>query len=519
MVGLLLGLKLRLLRNQLRRSTQQIVGLVLLLAMSLLGAVAGSLTIATGNLGADGQRTLALVIGAFTVIGWIVLPVAATGVDTVLDIGRLSLLPITWRCHGPGLLLASALSTGTIATVLLLGGFVVHAPGPVATLLAVLAVFVQTALGVLCGRIVVGALGGLLRRRRTREIAYSLGAVLTLVVSLAGQFAARNAVRLERRHVEQAARVASWLPPNVGGRALGSALAGDLARSAVELVAALALCAVLTAAWWALVRRELANVGGASTRRRRRTSGLRGVRGPITAVAARELRYLWRHPIARTNLVTSVVLAGLVVVPTRAADAVPASVLLGAFLTGSVGLSALNMLATDGRASWADLVAVDVATLLRGKAAARSVVAAVLVVLGTAGLATVGGAGWSYVPAVGPIAAGLLGVTLGVGAVASVTTPTPLPEISSGNPWAGAAPGQGCVTALAAFALFLVSGVVSLPVVAGAYAGARVGAVVLVPVCVFAPVYGWFAWRVGLGLARRRVAGRIPELLLALSPP
>ncbi len=518
MVGVLVGLKLRLLRNQLQRGSQQVIGLVLLLALTVFGAGALALVIATGDFGTDGEAVLAVLVSGLTLLGWAVLPVAATGVDTVLDVGRLSLLPISWRRHGVGLLLASALSPGTVVTLLLLAGFLTHAPGVVAAVVAAAAIAVQATLGLLTGRIVVAALGGLLRRRRTRELAYSLGAIVTVALSLGGQWVARNTSRLERRHVEATAELSSWVPLNLGGRGLASALDGRVGIAVVELLGGAAVAALLVVLWWLLVRRELVTVGGPSTHRRRRSSTLAGARGPVSAVAFRELRYLWRHPIARTNLVTSVVLAGLVVVPTRSLDGGPASVLLACFLTGSVGLSALNMLATDGRAAWFDLVATDPATILRGKALARVAVAAVLVSLGTVLLATVGGAGWTYVAAVPPIAAGLLGVTLGVGVVASVTTPTPLPDIASGNPWAGSSPGQGCVTAIAAFALFLVSGIVSLPVAVGALVGARVGPVVLAAVCVFAPAYGWAGWRIGLALAERRMRGRIPELLAALSP-
>jgi hypothetical protein len=308
--------------------------------------------------------------------------------------------------------------------------------------------------------------------------------------------------------------VARAVPLNLGGRALSDALTGRLASAALGVAGAAGLVVVLGAAWWALLARELTSSTVDATGPPRRRTGLRA-RTPVPAVAVRELRYLWRHPVARTNTITSVFLAGMAVLPLRAGGG-PGSVLGAAAVVAAVGLSCLNVLGVDGRAAWSDAMATDLATVLRGKILARALLAGALV--GPAALVVAGrGGGWAYLPAVPFLAAGGFGVIAGFGAFASVAVPVPFPDAAGGSPWRSS-PGQGCVTSLLSMALFAAAGVACLPLVVGAAVGVATSGWALATVAALAPAYGWLAWRVGLGVALRRARGRTPELLAALLP-
>lgn len=515
MVGLFVGLKLRLLRNQLRRGAQQVVGLVVVLGLVLSGAGGVTVVIALGRAEAAVFADLLVLFCAALAFGWALLPVAASGVDTTLDVSRLALLPLRGRRHGPGLFASALVGVGPIATVLVLLGFARHAPGLLAAPLLVAGLLVQTVQLVLLGRVVVAFLGALLRRRRTRELAFSLGALVTAAFGLGVQLLSRAAPGVSRRSLRRWAGWAEWNPFGLGGRGGALALRGELLAAVGWLAAAAVVCLGSALLWWRLIERELTSITGDNGGRRRRRAV--AVRHPLAAVAQRELRYLWRHPVARTNTLTGLFLAVLYFVPQRASLDVPDHVVRAAGLVGAVGLSALNMLAVDGRAVAADLLCTTPRQLLSGKALARFVLGMVLVGTAAVALAAWSG-GWVYVPVALALGAGLLGPILGVGAFASVAVPVPVPDVASGNPWASA-PGQGCVTALAAFVLFVVAAVASSPIVVGAALSLeRDSALGLALTALLAPVYGWALWRAGLHLAERQIRGRVPELLAALSP-
>lgn len=519
--GAFVRLKLRLLRNQLGRGNQQIVGLVIVLLLVLVGAGASALVVATGSAPDPLLADLLVLFSAVLTVGWSFVPIAASGVDSTLDVARLALLPLRGRTHGPGLAVAALVGVGPLATIVVQLGFVPHGSGPLGMVLVLAAVAVQTVQVALLGRVAVSALGSLLLRRRTRELAFSLGAFLTVFVAFGLQLLAKSAPEISRPELARWAERLAWNPFGLAGRAGAVAIErGDsvaLATAAGLLAGALAMVGLTARVWWWLVERELTTVSGAAGGRARRRAVLRGTR-PLAVVAARELRYLWRHPVARTNTLTSFVLSGIYLVPQWSRLDDPAQVLLAATLVGTVGLSALNMLAIDGRAAASDVLCAPVPTILAGKAIARLLLALAVVSVVAVVIAARSG-GWWYVPAALGIAAGAVGPILGVGTFASVAAPVPVPDVATGNPWS-ASPGQGCVTALAAFGLFVVAGVVSLPIAVAVVVAQGVldSALALAVVALLAPGYGWLAWRLGSAAARRRVDGRIPELLVALAP-
>ena len=111
---------------------------------------------------------------------------------------------------------------------------------------------------------------------------------------------------------------------------------------------------------------------------------------------------------------------------------------------------------------------------------------------------------------------GVLGLSLGVADVVSVRFAYPLPEDAS-NLWAVQGTGQGCLVGVVQMAAFAAQGILLLPVLALVVVGLVLWTPALVLVCPLAVVYGWFMWRVGLGLGTAWLTGHQPELLTALS--
>ena len=108
MVAHLLKLKLILLRNSLKRSPWQIVGIAFgaLYGLSILGLMLGGLFFLTYNDPAL-ARILVILGGSAAVLGWAVIPVVATGVDMTLDPARFVTFAIPMRQMILGLALGS----------------------------------------------------------------------------------------------------------------------------------------------------------------------------------------------------------------------------------------------------------------------------------------------------------------------------------------------------------------------------------------------------------------------------
>ncbi|HEY8822378.1 MAG TPA: transporter, partial [Dermatophilaceae bacterium] len=90
MVALIVRLKWQLLRNGLRRSTPQKVGLVLsaLYGLAVLGQGLAGLIALRFALPSDEARVAITVGGSAVTLGWALLPVIAYGIDETLDPAR-----------------------------------------------------------------------------------------------------------------------------------------------------------------------------------------------------------------------------------------------------------------------------------------------------------------------------------------------------------------------------------------------------------------------------------------------
>jgi ABC-2 type transport system permease protein len=327
----------------------------------------------------------------------------------------------------------------------------------------------------------------------------------------------------------------SWFPPVLPVRAMAAVAGRHWAAAALELAGAVATLVGLLA-WWS---RALAVVmttaeTPASAKTPGRAVALRSRRGrqplplfdpgldalPRTrtgVVAARELRYTWREPRRRVQLVSGilipfVLLAGVLSRGGLDQHRIVFAALLVAFLAGNN--RAVNQFGLDGPAFWIhEAAGHDLRADLSGKNLAVALTSFPVAVLTAVVLAVISG-GWPELVMTVGLSAALVGVLLGIGDVASILVPIPAPD-SAANLWATQG-GQGCTNGLLSLLVLAVEAAVAVPMVVPALIvhGAGLRAAVVVA----GMAYGAVLYSAGLGLAVRIGRNRGPELLEAISP-
>ncbi len=280
MAGHLVGLKLALLRNGLRRSNwPQQVALALGALAGLPLAFGGFLLLALVPRAEPGAGLLLVeVVFLLLFLGWGLFPLLSFAGDASLDPSRLALLPLRPRELVAGLSLAACVGVAPLCTLVALGGAVVGfgtlGPGLV---LVVAAVLVQFALCIVGSRALLTALSRQLRSRKARDLVIVLISVTALGLNLALQVGARLAERLERADLEALrplARVLGWLPTGLAARALVDAGEGRLLPAVVELAGAALAVALLGWWWWRSLDRVLTTAEPAARQRSRQSPGL-----------------------------------------------------------------------------------------------------------------------------------------------------------------------------------------------------------------------------------------------------
>jgi ABC-2 type transport system permease protein len=532
LAGYLVGLRLALLRNGLRRSNwAQKVALALGAMAGLPLAFGGFLLLALVPR-AEPRAGLLLVEATFLLLfcGWGLFPLLSFAGDASLDPSRLALLPLRPGQLVAGLSLAACVGVAPLCTLVALAGAVVGfatlGPGLVLMLAAVL---VQFALCIVGSRALLCALSRQLRSRRARDLVIVLVSVTAVGFNLALQVGARLAQRLERTDLEAlrpAARALGWLPPGLAARALVDAGQGRLAAATAELAGAALAVVALGWWWWRSLERVLTTAEPAARKRGGQPAGLfpRPLRRLLPAdqrgaVAAKELRYLARHPRLRVAWVMSCLLGLALVVFVAVTDGLhhPWIVLASLAMTFLASQNSLNQFGFDGAAYWTQVAAgADPRGDLTGRNLASLLTGMVTTTVLALVLAAVTG-GWLFVPVALCLGLGVLALSLGVADVVSVRFAYPLPEDAS-NLWAVQGTGQGCLVGVVQMVAFGVQSLLLVPLAALVVAGLVAWPPALVLVCPLAIVYGGWLWRVGLGLGAAWLEGHQPELLAALSP-
>jgi ABC-2 type transport system permease protein len=518
MVAHLVRLKLSLLRNGLRRSVPQLVGMVLaaLYALGVVGlAVAGLVALrSTSDVGL--ARSVVVVLGSAVTLGWLVVPVLLGGVDQTLDPVRFATFAVPRRQLLAGLLAAALVGIpGVVVSVLALTTTITWSRSPQAVAVAVVAAVVGVLTCVTLSRVSTSGLSALGQSRRGREMASAAGGLLFVAAGLGSGWISEQASRPDL--MGSAASVLGWTPFGLAWAAPADVAAGALGTGLVRVALAVLVLGLLLRLWDALLRRALENPRSVSARTGGRDVGagwfarLPGT--PTGAVAARSVTY-WRRDARYVVAIGMMPLLPLVLlVPAAGGNQ---TWLLGmALLAGYLlGWGMHNDLAYDGTAFW-----LHVSTGAPGRAdrlgrlAPTAVLGAVLVP-GYAVLSSAVTGQWSMLPADLGAGAALLLSGFGVASVLSALKPYPVP--AAGDSPFSSPPGAMGVTLLVQLVAGIAVTLLSAPVL-GLWLVALGGAVwagwaALVLALVLGPAYVLVGVRSGAGVYDRRAPDLLSDL-------
>lgn len=518
MIRLFVRLKLRLLRNVLR--TPAGPGLVIFTILAFgIGATA-SLAMRWAD---DLERFIVTpILGALFVLTWAFGPVLFGNSDETIDTTRLALFPLDPNRLATGLAVQALIGPGPIAAMIALAGIASRAPSVPSAFLAAFAAVATVVFATTLSRMLLTALGSGLRKRRSRDLATLVTGLSIGAAAVGLQLFVVYGTSIDLGVLASIADIVRLTPFGWPGDALGRASTGALLVPAIELVATVAMVVVAVRVWAVLLERALTDVTehedeSLTTRPLIPVDG--GGPMPAWRVAfVKERRYFARHPRYRVQVMSQATVLILGGAPFLAAiiRREPEAVLFGCIPALTAGVTGANLLGPDGRALWAEYLALPSLTpLLRGRAltfAALGVTAAIALTLGSAWWT----GGWRFAPAALGAAIGMALTGSGVGSITSVLAPSPYPDEQSTNPFATSSPGAGCLPAFITFAGVIAGLALSGPVLYGlAQAGDHPNAIALV--AALAPPYGIAVWFATTALAGRRAERKGPELVSYLA--
>jgi ABC-2 type transport system permease protein len=516
---LLVQLKLRLLRNALRSSSQAKAGFIISTIAAVLVA-AGTFAGLAALRGNSASVDLTTVIFTLLAFGWLILPLMAFGLDGTLDPATLALYPLRTRPLAVGLLAASAAGAWPLANLLgLLGTTVGLARGGLGLLIALLAVVLEVLFSITLARFVTASLAGLLRSRRGKDFA----ALLIIPIFALYELFIQVVPKLTAEGKLTPARFAGvdvwmrWIPPGLAAHAIQDASTGHPGTALLRLALLAAVVVALGGLWIRSLGRGLVTADTST-----RSSAVRGVALPFGryglrgTVAARFWIYQRREPssliywgitavvmiaVSIRTILTSGYLGGLLT------SAVLGSAFIGVLHSNSIGLSGpgfgLEAMTLTGRRA--------LRAYFSGQNIALGVVAVPLLTVISFGLAALAKHPLDGFLGMAVDLAGI-GAGLGLGAIFTVTLPYPM-EKRAGSPVPRPADGFTGDRLGGSLGSLVGTAVAVIPVVLGVVFTRSDPATVRMPVLVVcAAGYGLaLAW-IGGRLAARAAAPRLPEL-------
>jgi len=520
MVAYLVGLKWQLLRNSLRRSTAQLVGLILgalyglsVLVIALIGLIVLRFTPASAD-----ASTAIIVCGSVVTLGWAIVPIMLFGVDETLDPARFATFAVPRRQLVLGLLLSSFVSVPAAITAILgLATVITWSQSLLAVPVALVASAVAVLTCITLSRVTATAFAAMSRNRRSKDLLSVLALLILLAISSTSSSIVQ---RLSTPGLlDSVADVLGWTPLGLAWSAPAALVEGAVGSGLLRLALAVVFLMLALLAWDRLLKDRLENPGGASgAGATGRNTGL-GWFGllpgtPTGAVAARSLTY-WRRDPRYVKLV--VMFLGLplaLVVPALATGSPGASLAMAPAVGYLLGWILHNDIAYDGSALW-----LHVATGVSGRAdrlgrlLPTAVVAAVLL----PGYATLGCAltgRWELWPTILGIGLGFLLTGFGVANVASALQPYAVP--GPGESPYSAPPGSAMLGLVVQMVCGGVILLINLPVliigILAAQSFAWLGWLCLALAIVIGSLVAEFGTRWGSRLYERRA----PELLARL---
>ena len=527
MVAVIVGLKLTLLRNGLRRSVWRIVALVIGLVYGVgivLGCWAGlvALRFAPADLAA---AVTVLGFGLLTV-GWLLMSLLVFGSDETVDPAKFALLPVPARRLQPGLFLAGLIGVPGIATTLIAAGLIATwSRNPVTVVAAVITVPLGVATCSLLARTATSAFAQALSSRRFRDFAAvalalfgaSIGLAINAVTNASRGFEPTVLLAILHRTGE----VIGWTPIGWIWSVPAETAVGSPVIAVIKLLLAAAFLAVLWLAWRYFLSGSLTSPleSGGSTR-----TTVRGNLAerlfpdtPAGAIASRVLLY-WRRDPRYLAAIGGICVAPIIVIVTQLINvdhgSRPVAAFAPVFISLLLGSVVTTDISYDGSALWIHVVTgVSGMADRAGRAMATAVVIGPIVVIMTVAAVLLSGEAhlFSVVLAL-TIGLGLIG--LGVGCWAGSVWQVPVPP-----------PGQS------PFQRNNSGGLASL-----ASMGASTGLTVIIglPTIVLVILSYWFGWlaylaivvgivsgalaiRYGVRIGGRRLEARWPEVLTRVS--
>lgn len=307
MVAHLLRLKLALLRNGLRRSPWQLVGLAIggLYALGIVGVLVIALLLLRQQ-DAGLAQTVVVLSGSAAVLGWGIVPVVASAADMTLDPARFTTAAVPMPQLLAGLALGGLIGIPGLATVIV-------ALATVGTwsrgILPAAGALVGAALGVLScvvlSKVVTTATASLAASRRFKDVSGTAFMVPLVLLGpiLAGIFQGMSG---SGAFLADLARSLSWTPLGAAWSLGGDLAAGYAGHAALKLLIAAATLAGLAWCWKLLLERALVTPPYAGSSRRK--GGRMGLFSllpatPVGAITARSLTYWFRDPRYSGSLV------------------------------------------------------------------------------------------------------------------------------------------------------------------------------------------------------------------------
>jgi ABC-2 type transport system permease protein len=516
---LLVQLKLRLLRNALRSSTQAKTGFIVSMIFAVLVA-AGTFAGLAALRGQGASVDLTTVTFTLFAFGWLILPLVAFGLDGTLDPATLALYPLRTRPLAVGLLAASATGAWPLANLIgLLGVTVGLARGGLGLVVALLAVVLEVLFCITLARFVTAGLAGLLRSRRGKDLA----AFLILPIFALYEVFAQVVPKLTAEGKLTPASFAGvdvwmrWIPPGLAAHAIQDASTGHPGTALLRLAL---LAAVIVGLGWLWIRslsRGLVTVDTST-----QSSAVRGAALPFGryglrgTVAARFWLYQRRDPSSLIYWgITAVVIMATSVSSVTTPNYLFAVLGSAALGTGLMAALHANAVGLSGPGFGLEAMALAGRRALRayfsGQDIALGMIAVPLLAVISFGLAAV---------AKHPVD-GFLGLAVdlaGIGAglalsnVFTVTMPYPM-EKRVGSPTPRAASGYTGYGLGSTLGSLLGTVLAVVPVVLGAVLTRSDPAAVRMPVLVLcAAGYGLVLAWIGVRIAARAAEQKLPEL-------
>jgi ABC-2 type transport system permease protein len=516
---LLVQLKLRLLRNALRSSTQAKAGFIVSMVFAVLVA-AGTFAGLAALRGQGASVDLTTVVFTLFAFGWLILPLVAFGLDGTLDPATLALYPLRTRPLAVGLLAASATGAWPLANLIgLLGVTVGLARGAGGLVVALLAVLLQVLFSITLARFVTAGLAGLLRSRRGKDLAaflilpiFALYEVFTQVVP---KLTAEG--KLTPSSFAGVDAWMRWIPPGLAAHAIQDASTGRPGTALLRLALLAAVTVVLGWLWIRSLSRGLVSVDTST-----QSSAVRGTALPFGryglrgTVAARFWLYQRRDPgsLIYWGITAVVMVATSVssVTTPRYRVALFTSAIIGAALMSALHSNAIGL---SGPGFGLEAMALAGRRALRAYFSAQDIalgmIAVPLLTVISFGLAAV-----ARHPADGFIGLAVdlagIGAGLGLSNILTATVPYPM-EKRAGSPTPRAASGYTGLGIGGTLGSLLGTAVAVVPVVLGAALTGSDPATVRMPVLVLcAAAYGLALNWTGVRIAARAADQKLPEL-------